>query len=132
MGDLLVRGRVGDLRVVRAAHHHGIGHALLDQVVQLFMGLHGDGARVLFLEEPVAGFFHQLGAVRLSVLLDAADSAGGCNVPAAPGAVGVVHGVARAKLDPAHAQRIIAITDEGDGGLIALAACQAYAREITD
>lgn len=66
--------------------------------------------------------------VRLSVLLDAADSASGCNVPAAPGAVGVVHGAARAQLDPAHAQRILAITGDGDQGLIALRACQAYVR----
>ena len=68
--------------------------------------------------------------VRLSVLLDAADSASGCNVPAAPGAVGVVHGAARAQLDPAHAQRILAITGDGDQGLIALRACQAYVRTI--
>ena len=68
--------------------------------------------------------------VRLSVLLDAADSASGCNVPAAPGAVGVVHGAARAQLDPAHAQRILAITGDGDQGLIALRACQAYVRAI--
>ena len=68
--------------------------------------------------------------VRLSVLLDAADSAGGCNVPASPGTVGVVHGAARAQLDPAHAQRILAITDDGDQGLIALRACQAYVRAI--
>jgi hypothetical protein len=68
--------------------------------------------------------------VRLSVLLDAADSASGCNVPATPGAVGVVHGAARAKLDPAHAQRILAITGDGDQGLIALRACQAYVRKI--
>lgn len=32
----------------------------------------------------------------------------------------------RAKLDQAHAQRIIAITNEGDRGLIALRACQVY------
>ncbi|NMX99362.1 lysis protein [Pseudomonas veronii] len=68
--------------------------------------------------------------VRLSVLLDAADSASGCNVPAAPGTVGVVHGTARAQLDPAHAQRILAITGDGDQGLIALRACQAYVRAI--
>ncbi|MHA4978042.1 lysis system i-spanin subunit Rz [Pseudomonas extremorientalis] len=67
--------------------------------------------------------------VRLSVLL-AEDSASGCNVPSAPGAVGVVHAARRAQLDPAHAQRIIAITDEGDRGLIALRACQAYVRAI--
>jgi hypothetical protein len=68
--------------------------------------------------------------VRLSVLLDAADSASGCNVPATPGAVGVVHGAARVQLDPAHAQRIIAITGDGDQGLIALRACQAYVRAL--
>ncbi|WP_338109254.1 lysis system i-spanin subunit Rz [Pseudomonas paralactis] len=68
--------------------------------------------------------------VRLSVLLDAADSASGCNVPAAAGAVGVVHAARRAQLDPAHAQRIIAITGNGDQGLIALRACQAYVRAV--
>jgi len=68
--------------------------------------------------------------VRLSVLLDATDSASGCNVPPASGAVGVVHAARRAQLDPAHAQRIIAITDAGDQGLIALRACQAYVRAI--
>ncbi len=66
--------------------------------------------------------------VRLSVLLE--DSASGCNVPATPGAAGVVHAARRAQLDPAHAQRIIAITDAGDQGLIALRACQAYVRTI--
>ena len=68
--------------------------------------------------------------VRLSVLLDATDSASGCNVPTAPGAGGVVHAARRAQLDPAHAQRIVAITDAGDLGLIALRACQAYVRAI--
>ena len=68
--------------------------------------------------------------LRLSVLLDATDSASGCDVPATPGAVGVVHAARRAQLDPAHAQRIIGITDAGDQGLIALRACQAYIREI--
>jgi hypothetical protein len=48
--------------------------------------------------------------LRLSVLVDAADSASG-----------VVHGGARARLAPAYAQRIVAITDAGDQGLIALA-----------
>ena len=65
--------------------------------------------------------------VRLSVLLE--DPASDCNVPSAPGAVGVVHAARRAQLDPAHAQRIISITDAGDQGLIALRACQAYIRE---
>ncbi|MBW9244185.1 lysis system i-spanin subunit Rz [Pseudomonas paracarnis] len=68
--------------------------------------------------------------VRLSVLL-AEDPASSCNVPAAPGAVGVVHAARRAQLDPAHAQRIVAITDDGDSALIALRACQAYVRAIT-
>ena len=68
--------------------------------------------------------------VRLSVLL-AEDSASGCNVPTTPGAVGVVHAARRAQLDPAHAQRIIAITDDGDNAIIALRACQAYVRAIT-
>ena len=67
--------------------------------------------------------------LRLSVPL-AEDSTGGCSVPAGTGAGGVVHGGARARLDPAHAQRIIGITDAGDQGLIALAACQSYVREL--
>lgn len=43
---------------------------------------------------------------------------------------GVVHGAQRAELDPAHAQRIVGITDDGDQAVIALIACQAYVREI--
>lgn len=69
--------------------------------------------------------------VRLSVLLDAKDPASGCKVSAAPSSIGVVYAARRAQLDPAHAQRIIGITDAGDQGLIALLACQAYARIIT-
>ncbi|WP_339521527.1 lysis system i-spanin subunit Rz [Pseudomonas sp. EL_65y_Pfl2_R96] len=68
--------------------------------------------------------------LRLSVLLDASDPVGGCSVPASTGSGGVVHGGTRARLDPAHAQRIIGITDAGDQGLIALTACQAYVREL--
>ena len=68
--------------------------------------------------------------VRLSVLL-ADDPASGCNVPSAAGAVGVVHAARRAQLDPAHAQRIIAITDDGDNAVIALRACQGYVRSVT-
>ncbi|MDI3398026.1 lysis system i-spanin subunit Rz [Pseudomonas sp. V88_4] len=67
--------------------------------------------------------------LRLSVLLDAR-SASGCSVPATPGAGGVDHAAIRARLDPAHAQRIAAITDEGDRGLIALQACQAYVKAL--
>ncbi|WP_223546761.1 lysis protein [Pseudomonas sp. A-B-19] len=69
--------------------------------------------------------------LRLSVLLDATDSASGCAMSATPAPGGVVHGPTRAQLDPAHAQRIIGITDAGDQGLIALAACQAYAKEVS-
>lgn len=72
--------------------------------------------------------------LRLSVLVDAGAIAGqGCDggvrETTSPG--GVVHGAIRADLDPAHAQRVVAITDEGDRGLIALQACQAYVREIS-
>jgi len=68
--------------------------------------------------------------LRLSVLLDTTDPASCSPVPAAAGAGGVVHGTRRAQLDPAHAQRIVAITDAGDRGMIALRACQAYVREL--
>jgi hypothetical protein len=68
--------------------------------------------------------------VRLSVLLDASDVAQGCNLPAAASPGGVDHAAVRVRLDPAHAQRIIAITDTGDRGLIALQACQAYVRAL--
>ncbi|KOY02184.1 lysis system i-spanin subunit Rz [Pseudomonas nunensis] len=69
--------------------------------------------------------------LRLSVLLDATAVTGNDSVPATTTAGGVVHGATRAQLDPAHAQRIIGITDAGDQGLIALAACQAYAKEVS-
>ncbi|KPG90467.1 lysis system i-spanin subunit Rz [Pseudomonas sp. RIT-PI-r] len=68
--------------------------------------------------------------VRLSALLAASDIAPGCNMPAAAGAGRVDPATVRARLDPAHAQRIIAITDSGDRGLIALQACQAYVRAL--
>jgi hypothetical protein len=68
--------------------------------------------------------------LRLSVLLDATDTAKGCGVPATTGAGGVDHAAVRARLDPAHARRIVAITDTGDRGLIALQACQAFIKEI--
>ena len=68
--------------------------------------------------------------LRLSVLVDAGDVAKGCNLPAASGPGGVDHAAVRARLDPAHAQRIVAITDTGDRGLIALQACQAYIRAL--
>ncbi|WP_408980519.1 lysis system i-spanin subunit Rz [Pseudomonas sp. B21-032] len=68
--------------------------------------------------------------LRLSVLLAAPAQGSGCGVPAASGTGGMVHGAARGELDPAAAQRIVAITDAGDQGLIALRACQAYVREV--
>ncbi|AZE09566.1 lysis system i-spanin subunit Rz [Pseudomonas chlororaphis] len=68
--------------------------------------------------------------LRLSVLLDAHDSAADCSVPATAATGGLVHGAPRARLDPAHAQRIVGITDAGDRGLIALQACQAYVRAL--
>ena len=69
--------------------------------------------------------------LRLSVLLDtpATNDRDGMQATTGPG--GVVHGTARAQLDQAHAQRIIGITGDGDQGLIALQACQAYAKEIS-
>ena len=68
--------------------------------------------------------------VRLSVLLDVTDSVGRDGVQAPTSSGGVVHGSARAQLDPAHAQRIIGITSDGDQGLIALQACQAYTNKL--
>ncbi|WP_145181911.1 lysis system i-spanin subunit Rz [Pseudomonas sp. URMO17WK12:I11] len=72
--------------------------------------------------------------LRLSVIVDAGTiAAPGCDggLREATSTGGLVHGVVRAQLDPAHAQRIVAITNEGDRGLIALQACQAYVREVT-
>jgi prophage endopeptidase len=68
--------------------------------------------------------------VRLSVLLDATEPGGVGSMPTTAPAGGVVHAATRARLDPAHAQRIIGITDAGDEGLIALRACQAYVRAV--
>lgn len=68
--------------------------------------------------------------LRLSVLIAAPVAGGGQPVSGAAGAGGVVHAAARAELDPAAAQRIVAIAADGDAGLIALTACQAYAREL--
>jgi hypothetical protein len=44
----------------------------------------------------------------------------------------VVHGAARGELDPAAAQRIVAITSDGDEGLKALQACQSYVRALAE
>ncbi|WLH08665.1 lysis system i-spanin subunit Rz [Pseudomonas lurida] len=69
--------------------------------------------------------------LRLSVVLAATDATSNCSVPTTTATGRVVHGPTRAQLDPAHAQRIIGITDAGDQGLIALRACQAYAKEVS-
>ena len=69
--------------------------------------------------------------LRLSVQLDATAATGCDAVQTTPSAGGVVYGARRAQLDPAHAQRIIGITGDGDQGLIALQACQAYAKEVS-
>lgn len=69
--------------------------------------------------------------LRLSVLLVAGvDRPGGDGMSPATSAGGVDHGGPRAELDPAHAQRIVGITGDGDDGLTALAACQGWVREV--
>ena len=68
--------------------------------------------------------------LRLSVPLDAA-ATGSDAVQPTTSAGGVVHGTHRAQLDSAHAQRIIGISSDGDRGLIALAACQTYAKKVS-
>ena len=69
--------------------------------------------------------------LRLSVLLDTTPATGSDGMQATTSPCGVVSGTARAQLDRAHAQRIIRITGDGDQGLIALQACQAYAKEVS-
>ena len=70
--------------------------------------------------------------LRLSVLLDTTHPTRGGGLPATTSPGRMDHATARAQLDRAHAQRIIGITSDGDQGLIALQACQAYAKEISD
>ena len=69
--------------------------------------------------------------LRLSVLLDATPATGSDRMQATTSPGGLVHDTARVQLDRAHAQRIIGITGDGDRGLIALQACQAYAKEVS-
>ncbi|MBM9488497.1 lysis protein [Pseudomonas sp. ICBG1301] len=69
--------------------------------------------------------------LRLSVVLAAAETTCSSAMPTTAATGRVVHGTTRAQLAPAHAQRIIGITDAGDQGLIALRACQAYAKEVS-
>lgn len=61
--------------------------------------------------------------LRLSVVLRAGQPS-----DTTPDARELVHGTSRAELDPTHAGRIVSITHDGDQGLIALAACQAYVK----
>lgn len=69
--------------------------------------------------------------VRLSVLIAAGVApSSGDGLSASAGTSGLVHGATRAELDPAHAQRIIRITGDGDDGLIALKACQGYVQAL--
>ena len=70
--------------------------------------------------------------LRLSVQLAATAATGCVGMQATTSTGGVVYGAHRAQLDPAHAQRIIGITGDGDQGLITLQACQAYAKEVSD
>ncbi|MEJ3594865.1 lysis system i-spanin subunit Rz [Pseudomonas bubulae] len=69
--------------------------------------------------------------LRLSVQLDAGTATDCDGVQATTGTGGLVYGAHRAKLDPAHAQRIIGITGDGDQGLIALKSCQSYALKVS-
>ncbi|QBQ11096.1 lysis system i-spanin subunit Rz [Pseudomonas sp. SXM-1] len=69
--------------------------------------------------------------LRLSVVLAATETIGCCAMPTTTATGRVVYGTKRAQLDPAHAQRIIGVTNAGDQGLIALRACQAYAKEVS-
>ena len=66
--------------------------------------------------------------LRLSVLLDTTAANGSDGMQTATATGYVVHATNRAQLDPAHAQRVIGITNDGDQGLIALQACQSYVR----
>ena len=68
--------------------------------------------------------------LRLSVLLDTTAANGSHGMQTATATGSVVHATHRAQLDPAHVQRIIGITGYGDQGLIALQACQSYARGV--
>lgn len=65
--------------------------------------------------------------LRLSVLLGATASGGSCGGPAAGR---LVHGTARGELAPVAAQRVVAITGDGDQGLIVLSACQSYIKKV--
>ena len=67
----------------------------------------------------------------MSVQLDTTVTPGCDGMQATTSSGSVVHGPRRAQLDPAHAQRIIGITGDGDQGLIALQACQLYVKRVS-
>ncbi|TBU88641.1 lysis system i-spanin subunit Rz [Phytopseudomonas dryadis] len=71
--------------------------------------------------------------LRLSVLLAAVPAAAGGDgaVPTATGAGRLVDGGVRGDLDPGAAQRIVGIAERGDQAIIALGACQAYVRQVS-
>lgn len=71
--------------------------------------------------------------LRLSVLLaaDPANPSGGSALPGATATGRLVDGAPRAELDPATAQRVLAIAEQGDRAVIALNACQAYVQALT-
>lgn len=64
------------------------------------------------------------GRIRLSVL------ASECGASAEPGSGGLDDGRVRADLDPAHGERVIRITREGDRAIRALSALQDYVRRV--
>lgn len=71
--------------------------------------------------------------LRLSVLLASSDAtdAGGSAMSSTAAAGRLVDGTHRADIDAGSAQRIVGIVERGDRAIIALAMCQAYAREIS-
>ena len=69
--------------------------------------------------------------LRLSVQLNTTSATGCDAVQATASTGGVVYGTRRAQLDSAHAGRIIEITNDGDRGLIFLAACQKYVEGLS-
>lgn len=65
----------------------------------------------------------------LSIAVKPGSSCSGA-VSKAGSAGSVVHGTDRAVIDPAAAQRIVAIVNDGDDAIRKLAACQAYVRTV--
>ncbi len=58
--------------------------------------------------------------------------AGRASVPETTGTAGVGDGAGRADIDPGAAERIVALTERGDRAIRQLAACQEYARTVTN